>query len=169
MGPLIHDASCAAVLSYQDRLRMQGGKEMLAATRLDMKGSFVSPGIIDVTDVTDIPDEEIFGPLLSVYFVSAIADAIAVANNTAYGLSASIITSDIDEFDNVNQSLRVGLLNWNLPTNGAASTLPFGGVGCSGNFRPSAYYAADYCAYPVSRMMSTVCQLPAEIPPGLSL
>ena len=129
MGPLIHDASCAAVLSYQDRLRMQGGKEMLAATRLDMPGSFVSPGIIDVTDAADIPDEEIFGPLLSVYFVSAIADAIAVANNTAYGLSASIITSDIDEFDHVNESLRVGLLNWNLPTNGAASTLPFGAWG----------------------------------------
>ena len=44
----------------------------------------------------------------------------------------------------------VGVINWNRPTNGASSAAPFGGVGLSGNHRPSAYYAADYCAYPVA-------------------
>jgi succinylglutamic semialdehyde dehydrogenase len=42
------------------------------------------------------------------------------------------------------------VINWNRPTNGASSAAPFGGVGLSGNHRPSAYYAADYCAYPVA-------------------
>jgi succinylglutamic semialdehyde dehydrogenase len=42
------------------------------------------------------------------------------------------------------------VINWNKPTNGAPSTAPFGGVGLSGNHRPSAFYAADYCAYPVT-------------------
>ena len=42
------------------------------------------------------------------------------------------------------------MVNWNKPTNGAPSTAPFGGIGLSGNHRPSAYYAADYCAYPVT-------------------
>ena len=46
-------------------------------------------------------------------------------------------------------NVRAGVINWNRPTNGAPSSAPFGGVGLSGNHRPSAYYAADYCAYPV--------------------
>ena len=46
--------------------------------------------------------------------------------------------------------MRAGVINWNRPTNGASSGAPFGGVGRSGNHRPGAWYAADYCAYPVS-------------------
>ena len=46
--------------------------------------------------------------------------------------------------------IRAGVVNWNRPTTGAAGDMPFGGLGRSGNHRPSAYYAADYCAYPVA-------------------
>ena len=42
------------------------------------------------------------------------------------------------------------MVNFNRPTTGAAGDMPFGGLGASGNHRPSAYYAADYCAYPVA-------------------
>jgi succinylglutamic semialdehyde dehydrogenase len=48
------------------------------------------------------------------------------------------------------------VINWNRPTNGAPSNAPFGGVGMSGNHRPSAYYAADYCAYPVTSVEADV-------------
>jgi succinylglutamic semialdehyde dehydrogenase len=48
------------------------------------------------------------------------------------------------------QRSRAGVVNWNRPTTGAASNMPFGGLGDSGNHRPSAYYAADYCAYPMA-------------------
>ena len=53
-------------------------------------------------------------------------------------------------YDRFWANVRAGVINWNRPTNGAPSNAPFGGVGMSGNHRPSAYYAADYCAYPVT-------------------
>jgi len=46
--------------------------------------------------------------------------------------------------------VRAGVVNWNRPTTGASSAAPFGGIGASGNHRPSAFYAADYCAFPVA-------------------
>ena len=46
--------------------------------------------------------------------------------------------------------MRAGVVNWNRPTTGASSSAPFGGIGGSGNHRPSAFYAADYCAFPVA-------------------
>jgi succinylglutamic semialdehyde dehydrogenase len=53
-------------------------------------------------------------------------------------------------YDKFWNRVRAGVINWNKPTNGAPSNAPFGGVGLSGNHRPSAFYAADYCAYPVT-------------------
>jgi succinylglutamic semialdehyde dehydrogenase len=59
------------------------------------------------------------------------------------------------------------VVNWNRPTTGASGKLPFGGVGDSGNHRPSAYYAADYCAYPVASMEAEKAGLPAQLPLGI--
>jgi succinylglutamic semialdehyde dehydrogenase len=59
-------------------------------------------------------------------------------------------------YDRFWASVRAGVINWNRPTNGAPSNAPFGGVGLSGNHRPSAFYAADYCAYPVTSSESDV-------------
>jgi succinylglutamic semialdehyde dehydrogenase len=53
-------------------------------------------------------------------------------------------------YDKFWANVRAGVINWNKPTNGAPSSAPFGGIGLSGNHRPSAFYAADYCAYPVT-------------------
>ena len=53
-------------------------------------------------------------------------------------------------YDKFWANVRAGVINWNKPTNGAPSNAPFGGIGLSGNHRPSAFYAADYCAYPVT-------------------
>jgi succinylglutamic semialdehyde dehydrogenase len=64
---------------------------------------------------------------------------------------------------------RAGIVNWNKQLTGAASTAPFGGVGASGNHRASAYYAADYCAYPVASLESERLSLPATLTPGVSL
>ncbi|MBC7413902.1 MAG: aldehyde dehydrogenase family protein, partial [Herminiimonas sp.] len=63
---------------------------------------------------------------------------------------------------------RAGVVNWNRPTTGAASSAPFGGIGQSGNHRPSAYYAADYCAYPVASIESPSLVMPAQLSPGLT-
>jgi succinylglutamic semialdehyde dehydrogenase len=110
---------------------------------------FVTPAMIDVTAMTERPDIELFGPLLQVIRVPDFAAAIAEANNTRYGLSASLIGGSPDQYNQFWASARAGIVNWNRPTNGASSKAPFGGTGISGNHRPSAYYAADYCAYPV--------------------
>jgi succinylglutamic semialdehyde dehydrogenase len=70
-------------------------------------------------------------------------------NTTRYGLAASLIGGTPQMYDQFWANIRAGIVNWNKPTNGASSKAPFGGIGLSGNHRPSAYYAADYCAYPV--------------------
>ena len=61
------------------------------------------------------------------------------------------------------------MVNWNRPLTGASSSLPFGGIGDSGNNRPSAYFAADYCSYPVASLEINRVALPAQLPPGIEL
>ena len=89
-------------------------------------------------------------PLLQLIYVDDLSEAIKVANNTRYGLSASLISPRKDDFDYFYSEINAGIINFNKPTNGASSKLPFGGIGYSGNYRPSAYFAADYCSYPIA-------------------
>ena len=84
---------------------------------------------------------------------------MAAANATRFGLSAGLIGGDAALYDRFWAASRAGVVNWNRPTNGAASNAPFGGIGLSGNHRPSAYYAADYAAWPVA-------SLEADVPAG---
>ena len=149
MGPLISERAAEAVIAGQDDLLRWGGQAIVRAERHDAGAAFVSPGLI-ATDGADMPDEEIFGPLLQVRRAKTFEAAVAEANNTAYGLSAGLITDDDDLWARFWAGSRAGIVNRNRPTTGAASTMPFGGPGQSGNLRPSAYYAADYCAYPVA-------------------
>ncbi|MGL4640493.1 MAG: aldehyde dehydrogenase family protein, partial [Shewanella sp.] len=65
--------------------------------------------------------------------------------------------------------IRAGIVNWNKQITGASGAAPFGGVGASGNHRASAFYAADYCAYPVASVEADAVSLPATLSPGLSL
>lgn len=96
------------------------------------------------------PDVELFGPLLQVIRVDDFDQAIAEANNTRFGLTASLIGGTPQEYNRFWANVRAGVVNWNRPTTGASSSAPFGGTGLSGNHRPTAFYAADYCAYPVT-------------------
>ena len=89
-------------------------------------------------------------PIVQIVRVSDFDAAIAEANRTRYGLAASLISQTPGLYDRFWAGVRAGVVNWNRPTNGAPSNAPFGGIGWSGNHRPSAFYAADYCAYPVT-------------------
>ncbi len=149
MGPLITSNAAGEVLEAQDDLIARGAKALLKAAPHDAGEAYVSPGVIDVTGV-EPPDEEIFGPLLQLYRARDFDQALALANDTAYGLSAGFVSDDPDLWAKFWAGSRAGIVNWNRPTTGAASDMPFGGPGRSGNLRPSAYYAADYCAYPVA-------------------
>ena len=128
----------------------RGGRQIMPMKRRDEKLPFLSPAMLDATDMHDRPDIELFGPLLQIVRVADFDEAIYEANNTRYGLSASLIGGGPQDFERFWTDIRAGIVNWNRPTNGASSAAPFGGVGLSGNHRPAAFYAADYCAYPVA-------------------
>jgi len=155
IGPLISPAAAANAKARYDELVARGARVVRDFKVLDCKApeggqsAFVRPGLIDVTEV-EMPDEEIFAPILQVTRVADFGAAIAAANATRFGLSAGLVSDDAGLWDRFLLESRAGVINWNRPTTGAAGSMPFGGLGDSGNHRPSAYYAADYCAYPVA-------------------
>ncbi len=169
MGCVIGNREAERLLQAQAMLQHKGGKSLLTMTRPQADRPFLTPGIIDSTHATDIPDEEWFGPLLQVFRVHTLDEAIALANRTAYGLSAGIFTDHSAAYQQFYRDIHAGVVNWNRQLTGASSAAPFGGVGFSGNHRPSAYYAADYCAYPVSSLESPSLTIPASLPPGVTL
>ena len=150
MGPVIDNRTADGLTESFVYLLSNGGKVIKNMVRLRENLPFLSPAIIDVTDMADRPDVELFGPLLQVVRVDDFDEAIAEANATRFGLSASLVGGTPQDYNRFWANIRAGVVNWNRPTNGASSAAPFGGIGLSGNHRPSAYYAADYCAYPVA-------------------
>lgn len=150
MGPLVSEQAADNVRAAYDALVERGARVLLPLeTPVGRSRAFLSPAIVDVTGL-DVPDQEIFGPVLQVVRVPNFEAAIRVANATAFGLAGGLVSEDRSLWDRYALRARAGVCNWNRPTTGAAGTMPFGGLGASGNHRPSAYYAADYCAYPVA-------------------
>lgn len=152
IGPVISNAIADRLVERFEAMSAAGAKTIRPLRRLTPGSPFLTPGLIDVTSLDERPDEELFGPLLQVIRVKDFSSAIAEANRTQFGLSASLIGGDERLYEDFAAAVRVGICNWNRPTNGAASNAPFGGAGLSGNHRPSAFYAADYCAWPVAGM-----------------
>lgn len=169
IGPLISEQAAESVLQKQKTLLSQGGISLLPLTQLPLGPAFLSPGIMDITQIVSRPDEEIFGPFLQVIRVDDLQAAIRVANKTQYGLSAGILTDSQEEYETFLKNVQAGVINWNVPLTGASSLAPFGGLKHSGNNRPSAFYAADYCAYPVTSLEKSNLKLPENIVPGISL
>ncbi|WP_238376392.1 succinylglutamate-semialdehyde dehydrogenase [Marinagarivorans algicola] len=147
-GPVIHPQTATQLQHAQTQLLALGGKALRTMAPLALGECFLSPAVIDMTDAKPAPDMEWFGPLLQVYRVATIDDAIRMANNTQYGLAAGLLSDDKSEQTQFMNSIRAGVISINKPTAGASSRLPFGGIGASGNHRASAFYAADYCAWP---------------------
>ena len=168
MGPVVSSTVAARLVQAQAEMAEKGGKVLLQMRQLDPNAGFVTAGIVDTTDAQGIPDEEWFGPLLQVIRVKDFDDALRVANATEYGLAAALLSPSEALWKRFSVRARAGIVNWNRPTTGAASSAPFGGVGKSGNHRPSAYYAADYCAYPVASIETAELEMPAKLSPGLS-
>ncbi len=156
IGPVINAAQAARVIAFEKELVALGGVPIVSPV-VGVEGpAFVRPGMIDMTKATSDHDEELFAPYAQIFRVATFEEAIARANHTRFGLSSGLVCDDPAKWEVANQQLRAGLINWNRPTTGAASSLPFGGPGLSGNSRPSAYYAADYCAFPIARQEAPV-------------
>ncbi|MCG9963272.1 succinylglutamate-semialdehyde dehydrogenase [Shewanella cutis] len=169
MGSMISEAAAKGMVAAQANLLSLGGVPLVELTYLQAGTGLVSPGLIDVTAVSELPDEEYFGPLLQLVRYSDFDQAIKLANQTRYGLSAGILADSREDYEYFLARIRAGIVNWNKQITGASGAAPFGGVGASGNHRASAFYAADYCAYPVASVEADAVSLPASLSPGLSL
>ncbi|MBL9214267.1 MAG: succinylglutamate-semialdehyde dehydrogenase [Opitutaceae bacterium] len=169
LGPVITEAAARRLLSAQDSLLAAGATALVPLRHLRAGTGLLSPGLIDVTAVAARPDEEWFGPLLQLVRVPDFDAALREASRTAFGLAAGLLSDDADLYARFAAEVRAGLVNWNQPLTGASSRAAFGGLGRSGNHRPSAYLAADYCSHPVASIEVPQLRMPAELPPGLTL
>jgi succinylglutamic semialdehyde dehydrogenase len=164
MGPLVSAAAAEAARRAEAELVASGagGIRRMAAVS-GRSAAFVTPGVIEAGDA-GLPDHEVFAPLLAIQRARDPDDAIALANTTRFGLAAGLISDDDALWERFRFGIRAGVVNRNRPTTGASGAMPFGGVGESGNHRPSAWYAADYCAYPVASLIAPRVQRPADLP-----
>ncbi|MCF7519678.1 MULTISPECIES: succinylglutamate-semialdehyde dehydrogenase [unclassified Pseudoalteromonas] len=168
MGSMISAAAAAGMAAAQQQLVELGAEVLVELTHKENTG-FVTPGILECTNVANFPDEEHFGPLLKVFRFTDFDAAIDKANDTSFGLSAGLLSDSAADYDHFLRRIRAGIVNWNRPITGASSAAPFGGIGASGNHRASAYYAADYCAYPVASVELEKVAMPATLSPGLKI
>lgn len=170
IGPVISAEIAQRVLESQ-RLFQANGETIVEMKSVGPRENFLSPGIIDTTrmDRAVRSDSEIFAPLLQVVRVGTFQEAIDEANNTKFGLASGLLSDDRSLWERFFREIRTGVVTWNRPTTGASSALPFGGIGDSGNHRPSAATAAEYCSYPVAVMESDQVTLPATGSPGIRI
>jgi succinylglutamic semialdehyde dehydrogenase len=168
MGPVISPAAAKSLLAAQDELVRRGARQLLVMQQVGESTAMLTPGLIDVTEVNRT-DVEVFGPLLQIIRVKNFHDAIDEANKTRYGLTAALFSDDRALFDQFYRRIRAGVVNFNRPTTGATGHLPFGGIGWSGNHRPSGYFAVDYCSYAVASMESPALEMPKAPSPGIVL
>ncbi|RZF53601.1 succinylglutamate-semialdehyde dehydrogenase [Acinetobacter halotolerans] len=169
MGGVISAHAAEQMLAAQSKLMALGAKPLLEMTRPQADNSLLTAGILEVSDVADIPDDEYFGPLTTIYRYHDFDEALNIANNTRFGLAVGLVSPQRHLFERVLIEARAGIVNWNKPLTGASSAAPFGGVGASGNHRASAFYAADYSAWPMASMESDSVTLPSKLSPGIVL
>ncbi len=168
MGPLIHPQAADDMLTAQRQSLSAGGELLVEMQRSPRCGALLSPGLIATAPMTALEDCEHFGPLLMVQAADDLDDAIRLANHTRFGLSAGFIGDRVEDFHHFLRHVRAGVINWNRQMTGASGRLPFGGVGLSGNHRPSGYFAADYCSYPVASLESHTLSDTSGDVPGLN-
>ncbi len=168
MGAVVSLKAAQSLLNAQADFARRGATILLEMKSLQTGTALLSPSIIDTTGI-DVPDAEHFGPLLQVIRYATFNEAISMANKTRYGLAAGLLSDHKSQYEQFERGIRAGIVNWNRPLTGASSAAPFGGVGASGNHRASAYYAADYCAYPQASLESEAIVLPEKLSPGLTL
>lgn len=173
MGPLISAESVDKYSRFQEIAKREGAECLMRGKSLSLphEGYYVTPSIylIDKPNPDSMYQKsEIFGPNVAVYTTENFDEAMSILNMSGYGLSAAIFTRNLDLYKSAQFSARVGILNWNRTTNGASSRLPFGGMNKSGNDRPSAHYAIQYCSVPVASLEDQTPFDAKKVFPGIS-
>ncbi len=171
MGPLATAAGLARFERAQGDARRDGAEVLLAGGRLDTQrpGFYAAPSIHLVRRprrASGYQREEIFGPDVAISTFDDVDEAAALAEATPYGLALAVFTKRRRNLTPFLQRCRVGVLNWNRATVGASSRLPFGGQKASGNDRPTALFAAEYCTYPVAMLEAPMGGVHEPLPPG---
>lgn len=170
MGPMKDEELANAVLDYQNELLELGAKALIKCEHHKLGNCFVTPGLIDVTPIRDkIINREVVGPFIRICRVDSFEEAIIEANNTEYGLAAGIFTDDEDLYREFYKKVKAGLINWNQQLTGASGMAPFGGIKNSGNYRPSGYFAVDYCVYAVAAIENNNLKKPEKLPVGITI
>lgn len=166
-GPVISEEAGERLLALQERLSGMGARDIVLMRSHGPRRAMLSPGILDVTGIPERGDTEWFGPLLQVIRVKDFDEAVEEARRTSYGLAAGLLSDNPVLWEKFKKGARCGHMVWNRQTTGASGRLPFGGLGTSGNHRPSGYYAADYCSDPVASLVKDTLTLPSRVTPGL--
>jgi len=145
VGALVDTQQMNTVLSYIDAGHSDGATLVAGGKRIleETGGTYVEPTIFDgVSNAMRIAKEEIFGPVLSVITFDTAEEAVAIANDTPYGLAAGVWTSDISKAHKTARALRAGSV-WVNQYDGGDMTAPFGGFKQSGNGRDKSLHAFD--------------------------
>lgn len=137
VGPSVDEAQFNKVLEYLEMGKREAGSVLCGGERLRGgaydDGYFVAPTIFDrVPADARVAQEEIFGPVLSVIRVKDFEEALAVANNIRYGLTAAIFTTDANQLFQSVDRLECGMVHVNSPTVGGEAHVPFGGIKATG-------------------------------------
>ncbi|QQE13112.1 succinylglutamate-semialdehyde dehydrogenase [Planctomycetota bacterium] len=165
-GTVIDTASANHLMAAQQNLIDAGANPLLKMTQHDTIKPLLTPGLIDITNLDSVEDNEFFGPIVQLVRVPDFDAAIKTANATSFGLSAGLLSDNQELYNQFYRRIRAGIVNWNRQTTGASGRLPFGGCGCSGNYRPAGFYSSDYCAFPVASLEAKSLVFPEKTMPG---
>lgn len=178
IGPLIEQGAVDRYMKFLGIASREGAEIVMRGKALELKysGNYVTPTIcwfkdssIEQTRKSVFQQTELFAPSVAILGVDTLEEAIAQANETQYGLAASIFTANRTNFEKAREDLEFGLVNWNKSTVGASSRLPFGGFKKSGNHFPTALTSTLYCAMPIASLEVAEPKLAAATTyPGLN-
>ncbi len=148
IGPVVDEAQLQKNLTYVEIAQKEGGRLVEGGRRLQRakKGFYMSPALItDTTPDMRINREEVFGPVASVITVKDYEEALAVANDTEFGLSAGICTTSLKHASHFQRHAQAGMVMVNLPTAGVDYHVPFGGTKASSyGPREQGRYAVEF-------------------------
>lgn len=173
MGPLINAQAVEKYVRFQEIANRENCESLMRGKQMDLKhkGHYVTPSIhlVKKFDANSIYQKsEIFGPNVAIYRTRDFDESMKIVNSTGYGLVMALFSKDKALYEKALVDARVGLLNWNRTTNGASSRLPFGGLGKSGNDRPSAHFAVQYCTVPMANLEDHTAFDPTKMLPGMT-
>ena len=134
IGPVVSDTQLQENLAYTKLGQSEGAELACGGVEVEMphKGHYMSPGVfINTNNEMKINREEMFAPLTSVIKVGGYEEALAVVNDTSFGLTSGIVTRDIARAAHFRRNARTGVVTVNLPTAGTDYHVPFGGRGDS--------------------------------------